>query len=298
MNNPVDDGLRAAAQQFEATRAHLLAVAYRMLGSHAAAEDAVQEAWLRLTRANVATVDNLGGWLTTVVARVALDMLRSRKARREDAADDDRLARVAAPVDIERDALLADALGPALLVLLETLQPAERVAFVLHDMFDLSFDEIGGILGRSSAACRQLASRARRRVRDPQGAAADETRARELVDAFLAASRDGDIPSLLKVLAPDALMHADDAAVAFAAKNGWGGAPLPAVARGADDVAHALVGRARGVVRASIDGTAGAAWFVAGVVRSAFCFRVEDRIVAIDLVVDEAHLRELTVEIL
>src|SRR5687767_11835103 len=184
------------AEKFEANRARLRAVAYRMLGSTAEVDDAVQEAWIRLSRADAGSVENLGGWLTTVVARVCLDMLRSRKSRREeplDAHGPEPVANREAGIDPEQEALLADSVGLALLVVLDTLAPAERVAFVMHDIFDLPFDEVAPIVGRTSTAARQLASRARRRV---QGAAtvpdAELTRQREVVEAFLAAARGGD----------------------------------------------------------------------------------------------------------
>src|SRR2546423_2956093 len=211
------------AERFEENRTHLRAVAYRMLGSLAEADDAVQEAWLRLSRSGSSGVENLGGWLTTVVARVSLDMLRSRESRREEPLDERGpepvIGREEGP-DPEHEALLGDSVGLALLVVLQTLAPAERVAFVLHDMFAVSFDEIAPIVGRSPAAARQLASRARRRV---QGAAtvpgADVTRQREVVDAFLAASRGGDFDSLLTLLAPDVVLRADHAAVQLGASR-------------------------------------------------------------------------------
>jgi RNA polymerase sigma-70 factor (ECF subfamily) len=199
--------------EFEAHRGHLRAVAYRMLGSAAEADDAVQEAWLRLHRADTSEVQNLGGWLTTVVSRVALDMLRSRRSRREDALG----IYVPEPVVTawdrtgpEAEAVLADSVGLALLVVLETLAPAERLAFVLHDLFAMPFDEIAPIVGRSSEATRQLASRARRRI---QGRAPinddDQAKQREIVDAFLAASRAGDFEGLLALLDPDVVLRAD-----------------------------------------------------------------------------------------
>ena len=203
------------AEQFEAQRSHLQRVAYRMLGSLGEADDAVQEAWLRLSRSEVEGIDNLGGWLTTVVARVCLDMLRSRKLRREEPLDGEPepAADHAATSDPERETELADNVGLALLVVLEALAPAERVAFVLHDMFDLPFEEIAPIVGRSPTAARQLASRARRRV---QGSAetsqADVAGNRKVVDAFLAAARSGDMAGLLAVLDPDVVLHADRAA--------------------------------------------------------------------------------------
>ncbi|HET8526876.1 MAG TPA: sigma-70 family RNA polymerase sigma factor, partial [Actinomycetota bacterium] len=175
---------------FEANRTHLRAVAYRMLGSTGEADDAVQEAWIRLSRSDVRDVENLGGWLTTIVARVCLDMLRSRTSRREDPFDAGVPERAAEPeggVDPEREALLADSVGLALLVVLDTLTPAERVSFVLHDMFSLPFEEIAPIVGRSPEAARQLASRARRRVGGAEQPSSDPTRQREVVDAFLAA---------------------------------------------------------------------------------------------------------------
>jgi RNA polymerase sigma factor (sigma-70 family) len=294
------------AKRFEENRRHLRAVAYRMLGSGGEADDAVQEAWLRFRRADTAAVDNLGGWLTTVVARVCLDMLRSRGARRDEVtgADDPDLAAPGdEPLDPERELLLADAIGPALLVLLETLAPAERVAFVLHDCFDLSFEEIAPIIGRSEVAARQLASRARRRVRGAgmvAGAGADRGRSRAIVDAFLAASRDGDLARLLAVLAPDVELRADEDAVRTAAASAWGRGPvLPREMRGAQAVADTFKGRARGARPAVIDGEAGAVWATGGQTRSAFLFTVrEERIVAIELVMSPARLGALEVEIL
>jgi RNA polymerase sigma factor (sigma-70 family) len=201
------------AEQFESHRSHLRAVAYRMLGSLSEADDAVQEAWLRLSRSDSDAVDNLGGWLTTVVGRICLDMLRSRTARREEPLG----PRVPEPIvdpedgaDPEHEALLADSVGLALLVVLESLRPPERLAFVLHDMFAVPFVEIAAIIDRSPAAARQLASRARRRVR---GAApqpdTDLAEQREVVDAFLAAARDGDFEALLAVLDPDVVLRTD-----------------------------------------------------------------------------------------
>jgi RNA polymerase sigma factor (sigma-70 family) len=201
------------AERFEANRTHLRAVAYRMLGSVSEADDAVQEAWLRLSRTDASRVENLGGWLTTVVARVSLDMLRSRNARRErplEAHVPEPIVSSDAGVDPEHEALIADAVGLALLVVLDTLSPAERLAFVLHDMFGVPFDEIAPIVDRAPAAARQLASRARRRVR---GAApvpdADLARQRQVVDAFLAAARDGDFDALVAVLDSDVVLRVD-----------------------------------------------------------------------------------------
>ncbi|HEU4539292.1 MAG TPA: sigma-70 family RNA polymerase sigma factor [Polyangiaceae bacterium] len=278
---------RALSSQFEQHRARLRAVAYRMLGSSAEADDAVQEVWLRLSRSDAGAVENLGGWLTTVVARVCLDLLRSRKSRREESLDDDppesgegRLGEG----DAEREALLADAVGPALLVVLEALAPAERLAFVLHDMFAVPFEEIAPLVGRSPTAARQLASRARRRV---QGAAPapDPARARrrEVVAAFLAAARDGNFDALLAVLDPEVVLRADDAAVALGSA---------AELRGAPAVARTFSGRARDARPALVDGAAGAVWVPpGGRPRVVFEFTIEDdTIVAIDLRADRARL--------
>src|SRR5215211_4833336 len=218
------------AKRFEEHRTHLRGVAYRMLSSLSEADDAVQEAWLRLSRADAAGIDNLGGWLTTVVARVCLDMLRSRQSRREEPFTSDAPEPVATGTrgsSPEQEALLADSVGLALLVVLDRLTPAERLAFVLHDMFGVSFDEIAPIVGRSPAAARQLASRARRRVRGAAPAPdADVGRQREVVDAFLAASRGGDFDALLAVLDPDVVLRAD-----------YGAAGTSRVVRGARAVA-------------------------------------------------------------
>src|SRR5881392_101755 len=206
------DEKKFLAENFEASRGHLRAVAYRMLGSTAEVDDAVQETWLRLSRSDTSAVENLGGWLTTVIARVCLDMLRARKSRREEPMGP-HVPEPAADDTHGREAEMADSVGAALLVVLETLAPAERLAFVLHDMFAVPFEEIAPIVGRTPTAARQLASRARRRVR---GAApspdADLARQREVVDAFLAAARGGDFGALLAVLDPAVVLRADAAA--------------------------------------------------------------------------------------
>ena len=278
------------ARRFETDRARLRAIAYRMLGSRTDAEDAVQEAWLRLSRAGDAGVENLGGWLTTVVARVCLDMLRVRRARREESADE-AVPRLAAAADVEQEALLAESVGLAMLVVLDRLTPAERVAFVLHDMFDLPFEEIAGIVGRSVDASRQLASRARRRVRGATGdPEADRDRQRQVVEAFLAASRRGDFDALLALLDPSVVARADAAAVAAGA--------APEV-RGAAEVATTFAGRARAARPALVDGLVGLAWAPGGRPRVVFDFTTENgRIVAIDLIADPAHLGELELELL
>jgi RNA polymerase sigma factor (sigma-70 family) len=286
------------ARTFDGHRSHLRAVAYRMLGSAGEADDAVQEAWLKISRADTADVENLGGWLTTVVARVCLDMLRSRRARREQPLGP---AAEAVPAGTTPDVELAfaDAIGPALLVVLDLLAPQERVAFVLHDMFDLSFEEIAPIVERTPAAARQLASRARRRVRGAASPDADVAQHRGLVDAFLAASHDGDFERLLAVLSPDAVLRADATSVRVAAAYRERGGPIlePEV-RGAALVANAFKGRATAALPALIDGEAGAVWAVRDQVRSAFVFTIAGgRITAIDLVMDEEHLSTLDIDI-
>ena len=283
-------------KQFDESRAHLRAVAFRMLGSSAEAEDAVQEAWLKSSRADTQDVANLRGWLTTVVARVCLDMLRARRSRttREEEAG---VTPIRANVD--SDLAIADAIGPALVIVLETLAPAERVAFVLHDMFDLSFEEIAPIVDRSPAAARQLASRARRRVRGKAAPEADLARRSELVGAFLAASRDGDFDRLVAVLAPDAVLRADAQSLAMAAQRAGRGAPdLAPEVHGAPKIAAAFKGRAAAAKRATIDGEPGAVWMMGGQVKSAFVFAIEDgKIVEIDLVMDPVHIAALDVRL-
>jgi RNA polymerase sigma-70 factor (ECF subfamily) len=279
------------AERFEEHRSHLRAVAYRMLGSAAEADDAVQEAWLRLSRSGAGGVENLGGWLTTVVGRVSLDMLRARRARREDPLGDrlpDELASREGGGDPEREALLADAVGPALLVVLEILTPAERLAFVLHDLFAVPFEEIAAILGRSEAAARQLASRARRRVQGaPAAADADPGRQRAVVDAFLAAARDGDFDALVALLDPDVVLRADPAAVQ---------AGSAAEVRGAPAVAETFSGRARFARPALVDGAAGAVWAPGGRPRVVFAFAIAGgRITGIELVADPERLRRATI---
>ena len=285
------------ARQFDQNRAHLRAVAYRMLGSASEADDAVQETWLKLNRSDPHAVENLAGWLTTVIARVCLDMLRARRARREGPLA--LAAETATDTDLEDDMVLADATGPALLVVLEMLAPAERVAFVLHDLFNLTFEEIAPIVNRTPAAARQLASRARRRVSGAETPPADLERHRELVNAFLAASRDGNFERLIAMLSPDAVLRADELAVRVAAANLRRGAPaLAAEVRGASRVADAFKGRARAALPALIDGEAGAVWAMAGQVRSAFVFTFAGgHIGGIDLIMEPDHLSELDVRI-
>ena len=277
------------AERFEEHRTHLRAVAYRILGSISDADDAVQEAWLRLARSDSSQVENLGGWLTTVVARVSLNMLQSRKTRREDPAGShlpEEIAGSAERAGPEHQAVLADSVGLALLVVLDTLTPAERLAFVLHDMFAMPFEEIAPIVERSPAATRQLASRARRRV---QGADtvpdADLTRRREVVRAFLAASRDGDLGALVAVLDPDVVVRADQAVVRTGAE--------PEV-RGVDAVAAIFLGRAKAARLALIDGVTGMVWAAGGRPRVVFNFTLSSgKITAIDLVGDPGTLEQL-----
>jgi RNA polymerase sigma factor (sigma-70 family) len=291
-------------EQFEANRAHLRRVAYRMLGSRSEADDAVQEAWMRLSRADTSGVENLDGWLTTVVARVCLDMLRSRRSRREDSLESratESAVGSQAPGDPEQEAVLADSVGLALLAVLETLAPAERVAFVLHDMFDLPFDEIAPIVGRTPAAARQLASRARRRVRGTAvSPEADRGRQREIVGAFLAAAREGDFAGLLAVLDPEVVLRADAAAVLGSAAREAAGAPkLAPEVRGAAAVAEAFAGRARGAQLARVDGAVGAVWAPGGRPRAVFRFTVSDgKIAEIDVIVDPERVRGLEVVLL
>jgi RNA polymerase sigma factor (sigma-70 family) len=278
--------------QFEANRNHLRAVAYRMLGSYAEADDAVQETWLRLNRAAVDDVDNIGGWLTTVVSRICLDALRSRKSRREDLTDT--VAADIGPaeggVDPAAAAVLADSVGTALLVVLETLEPSERLAFVLHDMFGVPFDDIGVIIDRSPAAARQLASRARRRIRGADAASPDPQRRRQIVAAFLAASREGRFDDLVALLDPAAVLRADGAAVTFGAEE---------VVRGAPAVAATFSGRAKVARLAVIDGVPGAVWVQAGSVRVAFVFQIDaERITAIDLLAEPETLSGLDLQLI
>jgi len=284
----VDDAT-LLTEGFEANRTQLRAVAYRMLGSQSEADDAVQEAWLRLHRSDTTVIDNLGGWLTTVVARVCLDMLRSRRSRREEPIDG--MPEPADTVDPEREAVLADSVGLALLVVLDTLAPAERLAFVLHDMFAVPFDEIAPILDRTPAATRQLASRARRRVQSTATVPdTDFARQRTVVEAFLTASRGGDFDALLTLLDPDIVVRADRVAVGFGAT---------AEIRGADAVVSSFLRRARGARPALVNGAAGAAWVVDGRTRVVFSFTVIDgRITAIDLLADPALLRHVDLAIL
>ena len=282
------------AEKFEANRPHLRAVAYRMLGSRTEAEDAVQEAWLRLLKADASDIENLGGWLTTVTARICLDWLRARKSRREEPLTD----HVPEPAvtyeagngtNPEQDALLADSVGLALLVVLQKLNPAERLAFVLHDMFDMPFDDIAPIVDRTVVAARQLASRARRRVQEtPVATEADLTRQWHVVDAFLTASRDGDMQALLAVLDPKAAFSPD----AVAARMGSVGD-----IHGRAAVAEAFRGRAQAAQPAVIDGAIGAVVVLGGQLRIALRFTITEdgMITAVEALADPELLRKLDV---
>jgi len=286
------------AERFETHRTHLRAVAYRMLGSLSEADDAVQESWLRLSRSDTSDVGNLGGWLTTVVARVSLDMLRSRKSRREepwDALVPDPIISREDGVDPEHQALLADSVGLALLVVLDTLAPAERLAFVLRDMFAVPFEEIAPIVGRSEAATRQLASRARRRVQGAPEPDPDVSRQREIVDAFLAAARGGNFEALVSVLDPDVVLRADRGAPAGGSGE----------IRGAANVANqaltfSRLGAGGGVIhRALVNGAAGVVSVRDGRPFSVLGFTVAGgRIVEIDILADPERLARLDLTVL
>jgi RNA polymerase sigma factor (sigma-70 family) len=281
------------AEQFEANRAHLRKVAHRMLGSVSDADDAVQQSWLRISRADARDVENLSGWLTTIVGRVCLDMLRTRKIRGEEALG----PHIPEPLDAhdpEHDSLIAESIGLALLVILEKLSPAERTAYVLHDMFDLPFDQIAPIVGRSTEAARQLASRARRRVQggdivpDP-----DRARQREIVEAFLLAARTRDFDALIAVLDPDVVLRADQAAARSEA---------PIEVRGASAVARGALsysGRAASSHLLLVNGAIGTAWFQDGRLAVVSTLSVENgKVVSIDIIADPERLRGLDLGLL
>jgi len=279
-------------EAFEEHRPHLRAVAYRMLGSLTEADDAVQEAWLRMERTDVSDVRNLGGWLTTVVARICLDVLRARSARREEPLEEAPAHAALDAGDPEAEAVLADSIGVALLVILQTLNPAERLAFVLHDMFDLPYAEIAPIVGRTANTAAQLAARARRRVRgrtpDP---ATDLVRQRRLVDAFLAAARDGDFDALLAVLDGDVVLRVDAAA-----------AGAPTTIRGAQAVAanaRAFSANARFAAPALVDGAVGIVVAPKGNLALVLRFSVAgDKITEIDIDADPQRLRRFSLAVL
>ncbi|MBB6735298.1 sigma-70 family RNA polymerase sigma factor [Cohnella zeiphila] len=279
------------AERFEAHRPHLQAVAYRMLGSFGEAEDAVQDAWFRLCRADAGGIGNLGGWLTTVVSRICLDLLRSRKARREEPLDalppeafegggEDR-------GDPEREALLADSVGLALLVVLGSLNPAERVTFVLHDIFSLTFAEIAPIVGKSEAAVRQLASRARRRVRGTERPRADQASDRHAIEAFLAAARAGDLDALVAALDPDVVLRDDR------------GAGKPGIVRGAETLAAQVAGRIQAAQTALVNGAVGVVAAPRGRLLYVLQYTIRNgRIAEVDLISDPERIRRLDLKVL
>lgn len=279
-------------EQFETHRNHLQTVAYRILGSLSEADDAVQESWIRLSRTDSSKVENMGGWLTTIVSRVCLDMLRVRKSRREELT----LVSVSEPVnskqdgsDPEHEALLADTVGLAMLMVLGNLNPAERIAFVLHDIFALTFSEIAPIIGRNEIAARQLASRARRRIQGAKVAADSEgfKKRRELVDAFLAASRSGDFEKLLAVLDPDVVLRQDPAFPPVAA---W------PIVQGAEAVAKGFAGRAQGARRILINGSIGAVVAPRGKMLFVLEFKIiEGKITEIEMIAEQSRIRQLAI---
>jgi RNA polymerase sigma-70 factor (ECF subfamily) len=282
-------------EQFERHRNHLQAVAYRMLGSRSEADDAVQESWIRLTRSHTGEVENMGGWLTTIVSRVCLDMLRTRKSRREElamAGEPDSIAGHQDGSDPEHEALMADSVGNAMFIVLEKLNPAERIAFVLHDIFALSFSEIAPIIGRNEVAARQLASRARRRVQGAESTSetAELQRKRELVEAFLAASRNGDFEKLFSILAPNVVLRNDPAFAPVAS--------VPVV-RGSEAVAKQVkqfTDRARSMATVLVNGSSGV---IAGLLdQPIFILEftvVNGKIAEIGMIADQARLRGLDI---
>jgi RNA polymerase sigma-70 factor, ECF subfamily len=292
------DSQQWQTDQFEQNRGHLRSVAQRMLGSTGEADDAVQEAWLRLSRSDTARVENMRAWLTTVVSRICLDMLRARQIRREDLFDEWSGEPVVALFeegegDPEHEALIADSVGLALTVVLDTLSPAERLAFVLHDMFGVPFEEIGPIIDRNATAARQLASRARRRVRgaaEPRSAGLAQQR--KVVEAFLAASRNGDFEALLEVLDPD---------VEFRGEAGVSGPPVPVSLRGAADVATLVLERGSPFAHlgrpAIVNGRPGAYVALPDRVVSLVAFTiVAGRVTEMDLLVDPVKLQQVRVQ--
>lgn len=287
------DQKSSLADQFESNRPHLRSVAFRILGNVEDADDALQETWLRLSTTDAGDIENLRGWLTTVASRICLNLLRSRQRRPsesiDDSADVEQLS-VRAAVTPEEQAILADSMGPALLIVLDRLTPAERICFVLHDMFAVSYEEIAGILGKSPEACRQIASRARRRVRMTEDPTSDPQRQREIVDAFLAAAKTGDFQMLLSLLSPDVELVADAAAIGM-------GAPASLV--GCNDVASRFSGGAKAARTALLDGLAGLVWSQGGTVKVAFDFTVvADKVTKIEMIAEHDVLGEIDIEVL
>jgi RNA polymerase sigma-70 factor, ECF subfamily len=284
------DEISPLATRFEDDRSRLLSLAYRFLGSAADADDAVQEAWIRLSTTDPEEIENLGAWLTTVVSRICLNMLRSRQRRQSDPLDEagpDGQVLADAPATPEEQVVLADSLGPALLVILDMLSPAERIALVLHDVFAVPFDEVGAVLGKSGEARRQLASRARRRVRTADDPDADPQRQRQVVHAFLDAAKNGEFEELLSLLSPDVTLEAYGAAVAMGA---------PQLLSGPDAVAGRFSGGAHAARTALIDGTAGLVWAQGGRPKVVFDFTVlAGRVARIDMFADEEVLAEMEI---
>lgn len=301
MTDPTPQNVTWLAERFETARPRLRRIALRILGSAAESDDALQESWLRISRAETSGVANFDGWLTTVVARVCLDGLKRRESRREELMPEDprrETAAIVAGEHPEEEAMLADSIGTAMLILLDALAPAERVAFVLHDMFDVPFDDIAAIVGRTPEAARQLASRARRRVR---GASADRDsitrRNDELVRAFLEASRGGNFSALLALLDPAATLRADAAVMAMGGAAYWQSEHLQTGIKGAEAVAETFIGRARAAQPAFINGEPAAVWIHEGELRVAFRFRLKnDRIEEIEMVADRDTLARSVIE--
>jgi RNA polymerase sigma-70 factor (ECF subfamily) len=284
------------AERFEAERTRLHSVALRLLGSSSEADDAVQESWLRLARSYSDEVHNLSAFMTTLVGRACLDMLRSRQSRRELPLTEEGET-VPDAADPEREAVMAESVGVAMIAVQERLAPAERVAFVLHDVFNVSFDEIAGIVGRTPVAARQLASRGRRAVRgaSEDTPASDVAKHRDVVEAFFKASRAGDLAALLAVLDPEVILRPDAAALQMGMRNGWITGPV----RGAEAVAQRFSGNAQAAQLALVDGEPGAVWAAGGVVRVAFIVTLTDGAVsAIDLVADPERIAQMRFEIL
>jgi RNA polymerase sigma factor (sigma-70 family) len=285
------DQTRVLSDRFEANRPHLRAVAFRILGNGEDADDALQEAWLRLSTNDEGDIENLPGWLTTVVSRICLNTLRSRQRRLSEPIDEAAEVKpitAETAVTPEEQAVLADSMGQALIVVLDRLNPAERISFVLHDMFSVSFEEVGWILGKSPEACRQLASRARRKVRIAEGRTSDSQRQREVVDAFLTAAKTGEFEKLLSLLSPDVELIADPAAVLM-------GAPPSLI--GPNDVARRFSGGAKAARLVLIDGLAGLVWSQGGTTKVAFEFTVAgDRVTKIEMIADGDVLDEIEIE--
>lgn len=287
------------AKAFQDNRVHLKAVAYRMLGSPDEADDAVQEAWLRLSSSEADAIENLGGWLTVVVSRICLDTLRSRKAKREVLLEEP--IPDMQPESPEIDAAVADAMGPALLMVLDSLSPAERVAFVLHDLFDLPFEDIAPIVDRTVASARQLASRARRRVRGLRVTSqADSPQQNALVTAFLTASREGNFEALLSLLDPDIVLRADEAAIKITTANKGRGAPaFQPEMRDPKTIAETFKGRAVGAQLAFIDGFEGATWLQGEKPRVAFVFAIRNGLITeIDVIMHPLQLAKMDIELI